>query len=175
MPPLSAGLCGAQRDCSSFTRPAAAAAAAWLAPAQWGRRVRPGARPAWPPYFRRPWVVDEPAGRGLAGLCTLPPASFSCDSNRRLFRYVRLSTKDCNSSSFVWEGTTAAGASWARPWVGGSGRRGRRGPRGAAREWGPRAGGLPCAPPVVQPVFPLQCCYANQVTSPPGAPRVAPD
>lgn len=29
---------------------------------------------------------------------------------------MRLLTKDCNSSSFVWEGTTAAaGVSWARP------------------------------------------------------------
>lgn len=53
-------------------------------------------------------------GLGPAGLLSLPAASFSSDSNPRLFRYVRLLTKDCNSSSFVWEGTTAAaGVSWA--------------------------------------------------------------
>lgn len=32
--------------------------------------------------------------------------SFSCDSNLRLFRYMRLSTKACNSTSFVQGDTT---------------------------------------------------------------------
>lgn len=120
--------------------------------------------------------MSRPAG-DLRDSAPSRAASFSYDSNRRLFRYMRLSTKDCNSSSFVWEGTTAAGASWALP----GGRRLRRGGggegrAGAACGWG--AAGRPASPApllVVQPAFPLQCCYANQVTSPPSARRVAPD
>lgn len=130
--------------------------------------------PALSPHTE-PWM-SRPAG-DLRGSSPSRAAFFSCDSNRRLFRYMRLSTKDCNSSSFVWEGTTAAGASWAGP----GGRRlrgggGGTGRAGAACGWG--AAGRPASPApllVVQPAFPLQCCYANQVTSPPSARRVAPD
>lgn len=92
--------------------------------------------------------MSRPAG-DLRGSAPSRAASFSCDSNRRLFRYMRISTKDCNSSSFVWEGTTAAGSSWALP----GGRRLRRGGGGAGRAgaacgWGGRRpAGLPRAPP----------------------------
>lgn len=83
--------------------------------------------------------MSRPAG-DLRGSAPSRAASFSCDSNRRLFRYMRLSTKDCNSSSFVWEGTTAAGASWALP----GGRR--LGAEEAARAApGPPVGGGPRA------------------------------
>lgn len=81
----------------------------------------------------------------------------------------------------MWEGTTKArtgGESRARPGVGGcraaAGRLGR--PRPVQdRQGAPGRPGSPAPLLVVQPAFLLQCCYANQVTSPPSTRRVAPD
>lgn len=165
---------GAQTDLVELSR-WRAAAAAWLAPAQW----LPSAQVRGPRYLRRRSQRPSGAGRGPTGLspASRPPAvvrSFSCDSNRRLFRYMRRATKDCNSSSFVWEGTTAAR-------VGGANRAGGDGCGATLAVRVQRSCGVagrPASPApllVVQPAFPPQCCYANQVTSPPSTRRVAPD
>lgn len=99
-----------------------------------GTRAHPGALPALPSQT----LASGGPTRGLrpAGLLTLPAASFSSDSNRRLFRYVKLSTKDCNFSSFVLGRYHCWARSWATdPWAEG---------RLVGGGW--RASGLPPGP-----------------------------
>lgn len=108
--------------------------------------------------------------------------SFSSDSNLRLFRYMRLLTKDCNSISFAQEDTTVlcghGGTLGAEGW----------GPCCHRVPWGPGQRGLhpaeelcsfvwaallfPCSAspsPLVQPSFPPRCCMVIKWHQP--APR----
>lgn len=128
-----------------------------------GDAVRPGARAALSP---RRLTRGRAAGgdlRGPAGRLALAAAVSSSDRNRRPFRYAKLSTKDCPFSSFGAGRDPRggrAGAPWAGPGVGGPGG-GAPASRGLRARRPAPARGAAASPP--------QCCYANQVTSPPRA------
>lgn len=128
------------------------AGAAWLAPAPWGRRApRCAGRALSPRRLSRGRAAD----RDLRGSWPArpPPLRVVVIGD---FSVTRSSQqKVVISAALCGEGTTAAGAPWAGPGVGGRGE-GRWGTAGAASR-----------PP--RSLHPAPRCYANQVTSPPRA------